>query len=191
MACRSSEHETTGETPNAMMFGREIRLPVDLLIESVHDEEFTTTTAYAQNLQDKLACAREIGRETSMRAQKRHYDRDVHVHVDRLLYDKGSVVWLHNKIRKKGRCPKLTLSQCRPFVAVEKLSDVVYKIQKKKQSAPQIIHADRLKPCHGKSSEDCGFCDFLPRTQEQSPTAGAVGPTTSAGSPTASTGNPT
>ena len=35
MAYRTSEHESTGYTPNRMMFGREPLLPVDLLIGSV------------------------------------------------------------------------------------------------------------------------------------------------------------
>ena len=80
MAYRLSEHKTTKETPNAMMLGREVRMPVDLLVEPIPVSVPTATTAYAQNLQDKLVTAHEIAREntnTMMRTQKRHYDRNV------------------------------------------------------------------------------------------------------------------
>ncbi|PIK55613.1 hypothetical protein BSL78_07465 [Apostichopus japonicus] len=38
MAYRSSVHETTGETPSVMMLGREMNLPVDLLVPPPHVE---------------------------------------------------------------------------------------------------------------------------------------------------------
>ena len=104
MAYRSSEHETTKETPNAMMLGREVRMPVDLLVDPIPVSVPTATTAYAQNLQDKLVTAHEIAREntsTMIRAQKRHYAKN----VERRLYDKGSVLWLQYQIRKKGNVP--------------------------------------------------------------------------------------
>ena len=65
MAYRSSEHETTKETLNAMMLGREVRMPVDLLVEPIPVNVPTATTAYAQNLQDKLVTAYEIARENT------------------------------------------------------------------------------------------------------------------------------
>ena len=67
------------------MLGREVRMPVDLLIEPIPVNVPTATTAYARNLQDKLVTAHEIARENTsmiMRAQKRHYDRN----VERRLY---------------------------------------------------------------------------------------------------------
>ena len=108
MAYRSAEHETTKETPNTMMLGREVRMPVDLLVGS-SPENPTTPNEYAQNLQEKLMLAHEVARETvgqQMRAQKRHYDRN----VEQVLYSKGDVVWLHIKARRKGICPKLPLN---------------------------------------------------------------------------------
>ena len=54
MAYRSFEHETTKETPNAMMLGHEVSTPVDLLVGV--PEEYTVNTTYAQKLQDRHQC---------------------------------------------------------------------------------------------------------------------------------------
>ena len=113
MAYRSAEHETTRETPNTMMLGREVRMPVDLLVGSA-PEPHTTPCEYAQNLQEKLRLAHQVAREASskqMRAQKKHYDRD----AKRVIYHRGDVVWLHSKARKKGICPKLSVSWTGPL----------------------------------------------------------------------------
>ena len=156
MAYRSSEHASTGETPNAMMLGREVTMPIDLLVGSRTQDEPEPTTVYAQRLQDKLHIAHEVVRETlgkCMRSQKKQYDRN----VKKVMYSEGAVVWLHKKHREKGRSPKLTLHWTGPYVIVNKISDVVYRIQRSPRATPLVVHADRLKPCHGVTKEDCGF----------------------------------
>ena len=47
------------------MLGREVCMPVDLLVEPIPVNVPTATTAYAQNLQDKLVTAYEIARENT------------------------------------------------------------------------------------------------------------------------------
>ena len=39
MAYRSAPHETTAETPNMMNLGREVTLPVDLMLEEPPEED--------------------------------------------------------------------------------------------------------------------------------------------------------
>ena len=36
IAYRASEHETTGQTPNSLMLGRELSTPLDIMYESHH-----------------------------------------------------------------------------------------------------------------------------------------------------------
>ena len=100
------------------------------------------------------------------------------------------MVWLQYQIRKKGKCPKLTRSWCGPFVVVEQLSDVLYKIQKTPQS---IMHADRLKLCYGRSSEDCGFCGLQQATvnTQKDATSTAQSPNIVFGNRTSGIGSPT
>ena len=94
MAYRSAEHESMKETPNTMILGGEITMPIDLLVGSRTPQAPVPTNRYVMTLQNKLHMAHEVAREITgrqMLAQKRHYDRN----VKQVLYDVGSVVWLH------------------------------------------------------------------------------------------------
>ena len=77
MAYRSSIHESTGETPNMLMLGREIEVPLDVITELTPDSP-PLTTEYALALQQRLAGAHEVARRHLGRAaerQKRNYDK--------------------------------------------------------------------------------------------------------------------
>jgi hypothetical protein len=51
MAYRSAEHDTTKYSPNMMMFGRDVRQPVDLLYGTVSNtENFDNLSDYVINL---------------------------------------------------------------------------------------------------------------------------------------------
>ena len=65
MAYRSGEHETTKETPNAMMLGREVRMPVDLLVGATPETDLTPCE-YAQNLR-YTSLTRSPGRPAACR----------------------------------------------------------------------------------------------------------------------------
>ncbi len=149
MAYRSSVQESTGETPYEMLHGEEMELPIDLSSPIVEPEqERNMTTDYAQNLRQKLRTAHERVRENlkqAARRQKRNYDRGIITTVIPV----ESFVWLHQEIRKKGRCPKLQFKWDGPYLVIAKLSDVVYRIQKSPQSRPKVVHFDRLKPYEG------------------------------------------
>ena len=79
MAYRSSVHETTGCSPSELMFGREIRLPVDLMFGAPESEkDLKDTSAYARSLQDKIRKVHSYAREhLAMESdrQKRKYNR--------------------------------------------------------------------------------------------------------------------
>ena len=162
MAYRSAPHETTAETPNLLNLGREITLPVDLVLEGTPDEEREANQSqFAARLQDKMQTAHEAAREhmtQQMVTQKRQYDQNVHL-VD---YQEGQVVWLHHHLRKKGRSPKLMRPWTGPYLILTKLSQVTFRIQASPRSRCQIVHADRLKPCIGVEPADLGFKQFGP-----------------------------
>ena len=147
MAYRSSIHESTGETPNMLMLGREIEVPLDVITESTPDSP-PLTTEYALALQQRLAGAHEVARRHLGRAaerQKRNYDKRVSSKPFRV----GDSVWLHNIRRKKGRNPKLDCPWEGPYLVVSVLLDVTYRIQRSRRAKPKVIHADRLKPYLG------------------------------------------
>lgn len=73
---------------------------------------------------------------------KRRYDRQAH----QLNLEIGAIVWLYNPKRTRGVCPKLQTKWEGPYTVLEKINDVIFKIQKNKHSKPKIVHHDRLKP---------------------------------------------
>ena len=147
MAYRSSVQESTGETPNMMMLGRDVRLPVDLVVGGVPDES-ECDTLYADELREKIRAVHERARHVlglSMRRQKRNYDRRVHGP----LYEVGQFVWLHNTTRQPRLSKKLMLPWVGPYLVVEAMSDVTFRIQKSNRSKPMVVHANRLKLYEG------------------------------------------
>ena len=85
-------------------------------------------TSYAKELCDKMEKTQEYARKNmaiSAARQKDCYDRKAK--EDR--FAKGQAVWLLQLSRKKGISPKLTCAWKGPFVVLQALSDVTYKIQ--------------------------------------------------------------
>ena len=66
-AYRSMPQESTGETPNMLMLGREVMLPVDLLAESPPPDEATEpATDYGEDLRRRMQKAHERARNDPM-----------------------------------------------------------------------------------------------------------------------------
>ena len=175
MAYRSAPHDSTAETPNMLNFGRELLLPVDLVLDALPDETREPNfSQYAADLQDRLQTAHDAARaymSSRMQVQKRQYD----LNVRPTTYQEGDVVWLHHVQRRKGKSPKLMRPWKGPFVIITKLSEVVFRIQQSPRSKPQVVHADRLKPCVGVRAGELGFGRWVtdepgsPQVQEAAP----------------------
>ena len=72
-AYRSTPQESTGETPNLMMMGRETALPIELTTETPH-QEGGAETDYAEELRNRLQSAHARARDNlkaSARRQKK------------------------------------------------------------------------------------------------------------------------
>ncbi|PFX16681.1 Ubiquitin-protein ligase E3B [Stylophora pistillata] len=149
MAYCSSVHETTGCSPSELMFGWEIRLPVDLMFGAPESEkDLKDTSAYAHSLQDKIPKVHSYAREhlaIESNQQKRKYNRQ----LNQKTYDQGASVWFYNPKKKKGVSPCFQLPWEGPYVVLKRISDVVYKIQRSPRSKARIIHHDRLSPYQG------------------------------------------
>ena len=131
MAYRSVPHQTTAATPNLLMLGREVTLPVDLVMEPIPEEEQEPTnySGYTGNLIDDLRMIHQTAREVTNRqmvSQKRQFDKNVHM----VTYEPGEVVWEHSPANKKGLSPKLLMRWSGPYVVVTRLNDVNYRIRR-------------------------------------------------------------
>lgn len=146
LAYRSAVQESTGESPAMMMLGREITLPVDLILPSPELE--IQEQEYVSDIRENIQQAHENAREklgVAAERQARCYDRN----TTKQSFIVGDWAWLYDASRKRGVCPKLTMKWKGPFMVVAKLSDVVYRIQQSAKGKPKVVHIDRLKAYSG------------------------------------------
>ena len=147
-AYRSSVHETTEMSPNLMMLGREVRLPVDVIYnikDPVTDAMFSVGE-YVNKLRDKLQKAHVLARKkinTSVERQKHYYD----LHTKEMSYEVGEkVLYLQES---QGKLDRLYSG---PWIITEKFSPYNYKIRSTlsdadggKCPAEKVVHHDKLK----------------------------------------------
>ena len=68
--------------------------------------------------------------------------------------DRGMFVWVAKKATKKGMSPKLDMKWQGPYLVIDKLSEVVFRIQQSGPRGPKkVVHYDLLKLYHGKPLE--------------------------------------
>ena len=134
-----------------LMMGREIHLPIDVLY-GPHSQEDPNRPSnpreFSDRLRGKLHKVHAMAREhlnLATEKQKRAYNHRIFSSI----YQRGKPVWLFNSRRQKGRSPKLQNKWDGPYLVVEKLSDLVYAIQRNPRNRLLVVHHNRLKPFYG------------------------------------------
>ena len=127
IAYNTSVQATTGYTPFYLMYGRQIRMPVDLMY-GTPSPQATTTTEYASRMKKDLEVAYQNVRENMgqrLDRQKELYDLCIHG----TPFEMGDKVWLLCVAVPRG-CPKKFHNQWKgPFQVIKRISDVTYQIQ--------------------------------------------------------------
>ena len=151
MAFRSSKQESSKFSPCIVMVGHEIDLPVDLIYPSPSTELSKSREEYILDLQNRMYKVHELARASLIEAgqkQKRLYD----LKISWYSYSINDAVWLWVYVKPRGLSKKLQLHCEGPFKVVQKISDLVFKIQKNKKASCKIVHYNRLNPYSGKVS---------------------------------------
>ena len=146
-AYRSAIHHTTGHSPAKMLMGRELRSPVDILLEDpTHNHP--DAQEYAEWVQLAVRRVAEEAREhiaAAQQRQKRQYDKKSQDPVD---YEAGDLVWLHNSVPQAGVAAKFSRPWRGPFIVVEKLGKVNVRIRDPGSGrSSKVVHVNRIKPC--------------------------------------------
>ena len=144
-AYRSSVHEATGFSPNYLMFGRELRVPIELVVgfpvEETGQEFNEVVSQRLDRFRDAYKLAREHLGQTAQR-MKRTYD----LRVREKDYKPGDRVWLFSPRKFVGLSSKWGRGYTGPYEVTEKLSQVNYAIRKSPRGNIFVCHIDKLKP---------------------------------------------
>lgn len=133
---RATPHASTEETANFMMFGRELRLP-DQLVHGSAPPDTTTRAQYACDMRDRLQQAYEALR--GQQQQIRSADKQ-----EEPLFVVGEKVWLQAKRFTKGKAKKLQPKYVGPYNILEVNSNHTYLIEQKGRAS--VESESRLKP---------------------------------------------
>jgi hypothetical protein len=151
-AYRASQHEATGYSPNFLMYGRELRAPVDIVF-GAPEEELESRNTMDEFVEHKVQVMRdsyELVRQhlgTSLQRAKKYYD----VKARPTTFTPGEWVWHYCPRRYLQRSPKWQKNYDGPFLVIRKINNVNYVIQKTKKSAAFVTHIDKLKSCADQS----------------------------------------
>ena len=142
MAYRSAVQTSTGFTPQFLMYGREMRLPIDIIYRPPHRE--ISRSQYAQEIRNTLEYAYKVAREKLHLAherQKDYYDR----RTQGSRYSVGDSVWLWSPVPKKGVAPKFHEPWTGPYKISKRLSDVTYELLDVSKNIKKIVYFDHFK----------------------------------------------
>ena len=151
MAYRSSIQESTGWSPNMLMFGRENNSPIDLIIGNPPDNPNPICPSeYVEWLKSVLADPHEFvhkNLEQAATKQKKYYDRGLNPRT----FSKYDFGW---RWYPPTAGIKLGLGWIGPYKVIDKLTEVTYRIQKTPDSTCIVVHVDHLKPYESDTPPD-------------------------------------
>ena len=163
MAYRSSIQESTKCTPNLLMLGREVSLPIDVIVgtpNAGHEEK--CHVQYIEWIRDALRRAHQCAFENinlSFQKQKKYYYRNAKTKI----FEFGELVWKWSIPKAKQ---KLSLGWTGPYKVVRRFSHVTYEIKSLDGDKTKIVHVDHLKTC--KSGRDDSMTDDIDCDDETS-----------------------
>ena len=149
MAIRSTVNRQTGFTPNFLMLGREVLQPIDLMIQpDVAEQNRCTPGTYAARHREAMGIAHRIARQNLQQSQRRQR-RDYDLRLEEKKYSVGDAMYRFNKSILLGQCKKLQPVWSGPWIVMEVISSVLYRISNRKRSL--VTHHDSLKMCNDRN----------------------------------------
>ena len=149
-AYRAARHKSTGFSPNFLMLGREIALPIDLVcgIPALEKVSYADQSEFVEERRDMLNRAFCIVRQhlkTSVDRNKKYYDSKVKPNK----FNRGDWIYYYYPRKYAGRSPKWQKLYIGPMLVLKVLSPVTYLIQRSARAKPLVTHVDKLKACTG------------------------------------------
>ena len=143
MAYRSSVHGSIGHPPFELMFGREIRIPLDAMMGSA-DSTGHSYTEFVADLRENLETAYQDVRQNLKMAQRRQkdaYDKGVK------HYQAGDFVLRFSLELKPGEASKFQRQWEGPYKIVKQVTEVNYLVKKVggRSGKSKVVHFNNLR----------------------------------------------
>lgn len=160
-AYRATPQDSTGFSPNMLLMGREVRIPLDVLIGEPEEEGRPLGTCeFVIERAEHMRAAYQLARLNLGKAaerQKKYYD----LRVRPKEYQEGDWVWVFQPRRQKGLSPKWHNFFTGPFRIIQYLGPVNLKVQKSPRSKPLVVHVDKVKKCYTPPPEEWREIDTM------------------------------
>ena len=148
-AINSTVNRQTGFTPNRMMLGREVGMPVEVMLgTSALSIDSSDPPDYVKQLEETLHLTHEMARsnlQSSQLRQKKDYDMKLAVSK----YQVGDLVYKLDSSTKVGQSSKLRPVWKGPLLVMKVLSPVLFVVRDKRGES--VIHHDRIKLCQDRA----------------------------------------
>ena len=143
MSLRATVSRATGFTPNLLMLGREVTLPLDIFLGTAPASP-TAPPDYVRDLLVRMSTTFASARENMKSAQwrgRQNYAESNTIREQR--FQVGDLVMITNSASQVGKCKKLQPVWRGPFVVAEVLSPILYRVADRRRS--KVQHVDRLR----------------------------------------------
>ena len=144
----STVHASTGIEPNRLMLGKNVCMPVDIMMPADPDVEVQPVDEYIQVLDKRIRKVYEAARENLGRAataMKKYHDKNTHLNH----YKPGDAVWMKNTQRTPGQ--KFEDKYIGPFFVLKAVGLATFRIAMSEKSREKVVHHDLLVPCHSEN----------------------------------------
>ena len=149
MAYRATPHECTSVSPNLMMFGTEINMPIDVMVGTPPHESNLCPVQYVEWIKQSLKHAYTYAtKQLNANAQRQKHNYDLKSKPT--SYDVGSYVWRWYWPAARGKLGKGWVG---PFSVMECPTCIHCIIQKSPEHPKVRVHIDALKPYFGERPE--------------------------------------
>jgi transposase InsO family protein len=151
-AYRATVHSSTGYTPNFLVYGRENRAPIDLVLAVEEEPKGVgeSPNQYVNELVQRQRAAYRIVRQHLGRAAERR-KREYDLRVRPRQFKTGDWVYYYYLRRYQGRSPEWARMYIGPYLVVRELPPCNYVLQKSARGKQLVTHADKLKLCQGET----------------------------------------
>ena len=140
-ANRASPHESTRYSPNRLCLGREVRMPLDLIMGLPLEETESRgmPEAFVRDMQEKAADAYALARKHLGRAAERRkatYD----IRTREANFGVGDWVWYWYPRKYRIRSLKWQKCSIEPYLITRKIKPVNFVLQRSEKAKPFVVH---------------------------------------------------